>query len=249
MSNKRRPDPLFPVESDYSQSKKMNASFRCNAEIYDFFDHLLKGGYVLARRDPETGVLRAMHTRPTVEHEVLVFRGVDKIAYQAELDSLRAAYPHLWEQAGLGTEGQRVTDVLPEFAEPKPVKAPESPAAVHDDMLVSMAEAWRLGVFTLTPGYSGLRVKLAICRRRYPELMPRMTPRGSQTLYRVGDLRAWEVAYTERAAETVAGIRSTRAEIEAHSEPVRQQAQAFNALDHLLSKIRGEKEDVRNEEG
>lgn len=251
MSNRSKPtSALFPVQSEFPESRKMSETLEGNLAIYEFFDHLLAHGYVLARRDPESGALRAMKTRPTVEHEVLAFRGVDKFAYALERDAMRVAYPHIWAKYGLAEENS-IEDVAPAFAEPVKVEKPQVP--LSDDAEVSLAEAWRRGVFTLTPSHSGVRVKIARCKRLYPEIMPKVIYKGSMTLYRAGDLREWEQVYTERAAAAKAAIlfdggqtgvrgavrqRDRDAEVEQVAGPV----EVTDALAFLMRKIRGEEE-------
>lgn len=251
MGNRTRPiSALFPVKTEFPESRKMSENFDGNAAIYEFFDYLLERGYVLARREPESGQLRAMKVRPTVEYEVLMFRGVDRIAYAVERDAMRAAYPHLWARYGLSEEAI-VHDALPDYADEAPairrVHVDRSqPKEVDDDTMLSIAEAWRQGVFTMTPSHSGVRVKIARCRRLYPDLMPRMVPHGSLTLYRVGDLRRWEEVYTQRAAEAKAGIlfdggagqvRQRDLDAGVPEQPV---AEVSDALAFLMGKIRGD---------
>jgi hypothetical protein len=256
MSNSRKPtSALFPVRTEFPESRKMSENFDGNAAIYDFFDFLLERGYVLARREPESGQLRAMKVRPTVEHEVLMFRGVDKIAYAVERDAMRAAYPHLWARYGLSDETP-IHDGVPEYADTPvaPMEPVQAFPPLDDDELVSVAEAHRRGVFK-TPAYNGVRVKMTICRRSYPELMPKVTYRGSQTLYRVGDLKVWEDAYSKATDEKVRWGRSRGGSARAAQfnpggpvpipsleQPV---AEAVDALAFLMSKIRGGEEDVR----
>lgn len=247
MSNRRKIDSaLFPKQTEFPESRKMSENFEGNSAIYEFFDHLLAHGYVLARRDPESGGLRAMKTRPTVEHEVLMFRGVDKIAYTLEAEVLRTRYAHLWAKYGL-TDRPMVADAIPTFAD-APRTATAAAPTFTDDTEMSLSEAWRNGVFTMTPSHSGVRVKMTKTRRLYPDLMPKMIPRGAMTFYRVGDLRQWEHAYTERAAEIRAevqvtggwhvGVRPSRDEKKTEPEPV----EVTDALEFLMRKIRGEED-------
>lgn len=231
----------------------MSENFEGNAAIYEFFDHLLASGYVLARRDAESGQLRAMKVRPTVEHEVLMFRGVDKLAFAIERSAMQAAYPHLWAKYGLADEAG-VFEGGPEYAEPPredlgPLEQVDRRGeSVPDDMLLSVAEAFRRGVFTMTPNHNGVRVKLARCRRLYPELMPKMHPQGSQTLFRAGDLRAWEREYMKRGERNMTQAKRLatfgREPVQVEEAPP-EVVDTFDALDFLMSKIREGKEDVR----
>jgi hypothetical protein len=246
MRPKPKPGALFPGQREYPNMKKMADSSEANDAVYEFFDHLRRAGYVLARRNPETGELRAMKTTPTVEYEVMRARGVDRHAYGAEADALRAAYPHLWQQLGLDPALVcRPCDSVPEFAEPPPAPARRprfdlgSPLpGVGDDELLSVAEAYRRGVFRAA-SYSAARMKLMRSRRLYPELTPKMRPRGAETLYLVRDLRAWEDEYDRRSANNVAwGVLRTQPQdrIVPTPEPV----PAPDALAVLLGKMRGE---------
>lgn len=254
MSNRRKPtSALFPVKTEFPESRKMSENFDGNAAIYDFFDYLLSHGYVLARRDPESGELRAMKVRPTVEHEVLMFRGVDKLAYAMERDAMRAAYPHLWARYGLSDEAP-IYDGVPEYAEPPGGSRGRPPAlpdrrgdSVPDDLELSMAEAFRRGVMR-GASYTGIRMKMMRSRRLYPEITPKMRPRGAETLYRVGDLRKWQDEYDQRSANNYQ--QSAWARDNKPDEPVLEQpvTEAVDALAFLMSKIRGGEEDVRQEE-
>lgn len=256
MSNKRKAtSALFPIKADFPESRKVMEASEGNEAIYNFFDFLLDKGYVLARRDPESGQLRAMKTRPTVEHEVLLFRGVDKLAYALECDALRAAYPHLWAKYNLGDEP--VQQTWPEFADmPEVPAAAEVPEAATptftDDTLMTLSQAWNNGVFTMTPSHAGVRVKMTRCRRAFPDLMPKIIARGGLTFYRVGDLRRWEHAYTERAADRRADVQvrggwhvgpqgaQPQVQPEVREQPV--PVEAIDALEFLMRKIRGEEE-------
>lgn len=251
MSNRRKPESaLFPKQTEFPEAKKMSENFDANMAIYEFFDHLLSRGYVLARREPESGNLLAMRTRPTVEHEVLVFRGVDKLAYALERDRMRAMYPHLATRYGIEDEYEIPA---PEYAEQPRLEPVGQAGEFDDDELLSLADAWRGGVFTLTPSYAGVRVKISRCRQLHPELVPKMIPKGTRTLYRVGDLREWEKAYTELgeyskigasfAPGQPKGVRVRDLET-VTDEPV---VEELDALEFLMSKMRGER-DVREED-
>jgi hypothetical protein len=243
MRPKPKPGALFPGQREYPNMKKMVDSFEANAAVYEFFDHLLNAGYVLARRDPETGRLRAMKTRQTVEYEVMRVRGVDRLAYGAESDALRASYPHLWQRYGLDQEARGPSESVPEFAEPAPEPVQQSVIAldcpipgVDDSEMLSIAEAFRRGVFRAA-SYSAARMKMMRSRRMYPELTPKMRPRGAETLYLVKDLRVWEDEYDRRSANNIAwGVLRTQPQARVDLAP----ESAPDALAVLLGKMRGE---------
>lgn len=202
---------LIPHTDEYPQTRKMTESFKENMAIYDFVKHLMDSGYVIARRHAPTGQLQIMEPWKTTEFEILRFRNIDRLAYQLEASKLRSMYPHLIEVYGVNTEYELP---VPEVVEQvglfgratEQVRLDPLADRPDDEEMVSLSEAWRRDAFSYTPSHSGIRVKLARCRRFHPDLMPKMVPRGTNTLYKLRELRVWEYEYTKRCATNQAGV-------------------------------------------
>jgi hypothetical protein len=151
------------------------------AELGDQFIELLAtlmhGGYVLARRHPETGALEALT-------------------------------PYVIDDEELGR-----------------YKVSDSAGVISDDMEVSVADAYRYGVIRAA-SYTAVRMKLMRSRNLHPDITPKWRARGSETLYRVGDLRAWQDEYDRRS-------RAGNFRVDQGKEDVQ-----LDALSVLLGKIR-----------
>lgn len=134
MSNRRKPQrpapALFPAKAELPEADKMHRHSSENLAIYEFFDHLLQRGFVLARRDPETGQLRAMKPS-TVEHEVLLFRGVDVLAYRLEMQRLRREYEWLARKYGVD-EASVDREIRAEYADEEPGTAQQATMPVGE---------------------------------------------------------------------------------------------------------------------
>lgn len=244
MSKKRAAAPsyasaLFPGREEFPQTKKMSDTYNENMAIYEFVKHLVESGYVLARRSSSTGQIQVMEPWKTSEYEILMFRGVDRIAYAVEANKLRAAYPHLIQIHGI--EGD-YEPPLPQVAEH--IELAEHPREdVPDDREISFADAFRTGVIRAS-SYASARMKMMRSRRLYPEIVPKMRPQGAHTLYRVGDLRTWEAEYDKKSTDNHRAAAATRS----HTLPERAVtleqpvAESMDALTFLLGKIRGEEE-------
>lgn len=256
MSNRVKPSALFPTQTEFPESKKMVDNSDGNMAIYEFFDYLIRRGYVLARIDPATGRYRPTKFPGTVEHEVLLFRGVDRLAYAVESNRLRALYPHLADKYGVPREYE-----LPEpgFDVPTVTAEASAPVGVTDggdpDKMVSVTDVWRSGV-TRSASLKAYRMKLARSRQLHPEITPKPKMLGSQTLYRLGDMVAWEAEYDRKAGLARSeAMRAVRGRDVPPSLPgaARQAgtgaAKAEDALVVLLNKIRGKgEEDVQEED-
>jgi len=250
VSNRVKPSALFPAQSEFPESKKMVDNSDGNMAIYEFFEYLVRRGYVLARIDPATGHYQPTKFPGTVEHEVLLFRGVDRLAYAVENNRLRAMYPHLADRYGLPDQYE-----LPEpgFDGATVAVVPSVPVKVVDgrdlDKMMSVIEVWRSGV-TRSSSAGAYRMKLARSRQVYPEITPKPKMSGSATLYRLGDMIIWESEYdrkTGRArSEAMRAVRSRGVNhfIPAAPEQAKVPAvRADEALAVLLGKIQGKEEE------
>lgn len=125
-----KPFQLFPVKEEFPETRKMSEKFDENMAIYQFFDHLIASGYVIARRGG--GQLREMKPDTVIEHELLAFRKVDKIGYYNERTRMRQMYPHIVAKYG----GDSLTAEVPnpEFAD-QGSKAPPPKLAAQADGL------------------------------------------------------------------------------------------------------------------
>lgn len=125
MSNRRKPtgpSRLFPVKDEFPETRKMSEKFDANMDIYQFMDHMIAAGYVISRRDT-TGALKEMRPESVVEHELLAYRGVNKLAYYTERTKMRNMYPHIVAKYG---GDKLIAEVpTPEFVEGEQAPAPK----------------------------------------------------------------------------------------------------------------------------
>lgn len=129
-----------------------------------------------------------------------------------------------------------------------PVEAAPFVRELPDDLEISLTAAMRLGVFG-NVSYTSIQAKLIRTRSKFPDIAPSFRARGSQTLYRVGDLRKWMELYVVRVRE-VRSHSAARANESYKRRMIGQQAPGqLDGLDVLMGKIRKEEEeDVREEE-
>jgi hypothetical protein len=129
------------------------------------------------------------------------------------------------------------------YLEAVPVSVPAdgtpSDVDLRDDLEVSLASALRVGMFG-NVSYTSVQAKLLCSRSQFPEIAPKFRASGSQTLYRVGDLRKWWADYAVKVSQVRSTVSrranaSYRRKIEATASK-----EPGDALGVLLGKIRGE---------
>ena len=113
--------------------------------------------------------------------------------------------------------------------QPRPL--PPGGGYVEDDVELSVADAFRFGVLS-GASYTGVRMKMSRCRELYPQIMPKFRARGNQTLYRAGDLRAWQEEYASFSKQGRWRRVPRTAEVK--------QVNPSDGLSMLLGKIRGD---------
>lgn len=127
----RQGGALIPRSDDYPETRKMTETFDANMAIYDFVKHLVDSGYVLARKQGDG--LAVMEPWKTSEHEILRFRGIDRLAYLKETTKLRSMYPHLIQTYGVSTEYELpLPEVSHRYGPTEYVPAPDEPVEAAD---------------------------------------------------------------------------------------------------------------------